>query len=115
MDTIQRVVRIYLTEAGDSPFEEWFDDLSDIRSKQRILARLARVRAGNFGDWKSVGEGVHEMRIDCGPGYRLYFGLEGHQVVILLVGGDKGTQDKDIQRAKRYWYDYKQRKESKDL
>ncbi len=75
----------------------------------RVLARLARVRRGNLGDCKSVGEGVSELRVDYGPGYRVYFAQKGQTLVILLCGGDKRTQEKDIQRAKQYWHDYKQR------
>ncbi len=76
----------------------------------RIDARLARVQLGNFGDTKGVGEGVLELRIDYGPGYRVYLGRDGSAVVILLLGGDKRTQSKDIDTAKKYWADYKARK-----
>ena len=115
MDTTGKVVRIYLSAVGESPFEQWFISLSDNRTRQRILARIARVRAGNLGDWKSLGVGAYEMRIDCGPGYRLYFGLEGSKIVILLAGGDKRTQDRDIKHAKEYWYDYQKRKEARNF
>ena len=71
-----------------------------------IDARLARVRRGNFGDAKSVGDGVHELRIDFGPGYRVYFGREGSRIVILLCGGAKKSQQRDIATAKRYWKEY---------
>jgi putative addiction module killer protein len=111
----ERIVRIYLTRADRSPFEEWFDGLSDERARDRILARIARLRLGNPGDWKKVGSGVFEMRIDYGPGYRLYFGQEGSQMVILLIGGDKSTQARDIKRAKEYWHEYKQNKEAKEF
>ena len=76
MDAVERIVRLYLTESGESPFQEWFDDLGDIRAQDHILARIARLRLGNPGDWKTVGGGVYEMRIGYGPGYRLYFGQE---------------------------------------
>lgn len=115
MDTGEKTVRIYLTSSGGSPFEEWFDALFDSRAQERILARIARVRSGNLGDWKGVGAGVHEMRIDSGPGYRLYFGLEKDRIVILLGGGDKRTQDKDIKKAKAYWYDYQKRKNARNF
>jgi putative addiction module killer protein len=75
----------------------------------RIEARLARLRAGNFGDSETVGEGVMELRIDWGPGYRVYFARLGQVVILLLCGGDKRTQHKDIKRAKEYFDDYKAR------
>jgi putative addiction module killer protein len=99
----------YQTRDGKIPFNEWLDELNDQNAAARILARLARIRRGNLGDSKSVGEGIFELRVDYGPGYRVYFGQKGHALVILLCGGDKRTQDRDIQRAKQYWQDYKQR------
>ena len=96
----------YRTREGRIPFNEWLDELDD----QNIVARvLARVRTGNLADCKSVGEGVSELRVDYGPGYRVYFAQKGQELVILLCGGDKRTQEKDIQRAKQYWQDFKQR------
>jgi putative addiction module killer protein len=115
MDAVEKKLRLYLTESGESPFEKWFDRLRDLRAQQRILARLTRIRLGNPGDWKMVGDGVFELRIDHGPGYRLYFGQEGTNIVILLIGGVKGSQQRDIKRAKEYWYDYKESKETKDF
>ncbi len=73
-----------------------------------VDTRLARVRAGNFGDFKSVGLGVYELRITFGPGLRVYYGLSGRQVVILLGGGDKNTQARDISRAQRFWQQFKE-------
>ncbi len=72
--------------------------------------RLERFRLGNVGDWKSVGEGVLELRIDWGPGYRVYFAQDGKEIVLLLCGGEKGTQVRDIKDAKKYWRDYRGRK-----
>ena len=92
---------------GHVPFEEWLDDVADQKAVARILARLARVRQGNLGDCKSVGEGVSELRVDYGPGYRVYFGQSGRTLVVLLCGGDKRTQDRDIGLAKQYWREYK--------
>lgn len=71
-----------------------------------IRTRINRMRMGNLGDNKSVGEGVSEMRIAFGPGYRVYFAIDKGTVVVLLCGGDKGTQERDIERAKRYWKEY---------
>lgn len=81
-------------------FTKWLEDLKDLRAKARILARIDRMEFGNFGDVSSVGEGISEMRIFYGPGYRVYFVQRGSKVVILLSGGDKSTQSKDITKAK---------------
>lgn len=80
-------------------FAKWIDELQDIRARARILVRIERLAAGNPGDVKPVGEGVSEMRIDCGPGYRVYFKKIGQKVVILLAGGNKNSQSKDIKTA----------------
>jgi putative addiction module killer protein len=80
-------------------YARWLDDLRDTRARARVLARVERLAAGNPGDVKSVGEGVSEMRIDYGPGYRVYFTRRGNEIVILLAGGDKSTQDADIKTA----------------
>jgi putative addiction module killer protein len=82
-------------------FAKWIDGLKDIRARARIQARIERLVMGNPGDVKAVGEGVSEMRIDQGPGYRVYYTPHGRSVVILLAGGDKNTQDKDIRTALR--------------
>ena len=80
-------------------FVDWFSGLRDIRARVRIQARIDRAELGNFGDCAPVGEGVSEMRIHYGPGYRVYFVQRGFEVVILLAGGDKSSQAKDIKRA----------------
>ena len=89
------------------------DSLNDYNAKSRVLLRMERVRLGSLGDWKSVGDGVHELRIDAGPGYRVYFGQDGKSIVILLCAGTKATQVRDIAKAKRYWQDYRSRKDAK--
>jgi len=114
MDAKEQTVRHYHRSEHDCPFLKWFDSLRDRRAQRRIDARLARIEAGLFGDTKGVGDGVQELRIDYGPGYRLYYGRDGNQVVILLCGGDKSTQDKDIANAKNYWADYKARKSEEE-
>jgi len=83
------------------PFAKWIDGLQDILARARILARIERLATGNPGDVKAVGEGISEMRIDYGPGYRIYYKQHGRSVVILLAGGDKSTQDRDIKTALR--------------
>ncbi len=100
-------MRVYETLGGHAPFSDWISGLRDKRTVARIDARVNRLKLGNFGDCKSVGDGVRELRIDHGPGYRLYFGTVGDQLVILLCGGDKRTQSRDIERAKQYWQECK--------
>lgn len=90
-----------------APYSEWLNGL-DRPTKARVLTRIDRVRRGNFGDAKSVGNGVFELRLDFGPGYRVYFGREGDTVIILLCGGDKDSQPKDVERAKELWQQYTQ-------
>lgn len=102
-------IQIYQTSNRESPFTIWLDYLNDINAKARILQRIDRIALGNFGDCEPVGEGVHELRIAYGPGYRIYFGNDGKQLVILLCGGTKRQQGKDIKKAKEYWEDYKAR------
>jgi putative addiction module killer protein len=102
----------YETEAGASPFADWFDGL-DERAALKVRTALARMEAGNLGDAKAVGEGVSERRIDWGPGYRIYFGRDGDRLVILLVGGTKKRQSNDVKQAKAYWAEYKRRKKER--
>ncbi|MFN6514517.1 MAG: type II toxin-antitoxin system RelE/ParE family toxin [Nostoc sp. CreGUA01] len=109
MEVQPREIRNYLTVDGKNVFDEWLDSLRDRRAKAKIRARLDRVEDGNLGDCKSVGEGICELRIDYGPGYRIYFGQEGITIIILLCGGDKSTQEQDIVKAQEYWKDYRSR------
>jgi len=104
-----RNVQFYQTEDERRPFEEWVNDLKDKRALAAIASRLIRVRQGNLGDCTSVGEGVLELRVDVGPGYRIYLGQFGRKIVILLCGGEKSTQDTDIRNAKVYLKDFKKR------
>lgn len=87
---------IYITDR----FDRWFRQLRDVKAKARIQARIDRIEDGHLGDYKSVGEKIYEARIHYGPGYRLYFALKGLDFVLLLVGGDKSTQLRDIEQAK---------------
>lgn len=106
MEAQPREIQNYLTREGRSPFQEWLNSLRDMKARVRIEKRLERVSLGNLGDYRSLGEGVYELKIDYGPGYRIYFGQRGSTIVLLLCGGDKSTQEQDILRAKEYWRDY---------
>lgn len=96
-------------QAGASPFREWFKRL-DSAAANKVATALYRLQYGNFSNVKSVGGGVSECKIDFGPGYRIYFGREGNALIILLCGGTKKMQQKDIDKAKMLWQDYKARK-----
>ena len=102
-------LRYYLTADGKSPFESWFSDL-DPAAAAKVSVALVRLGQGNTSNAKPVGEGVLEYRIDWGPGYRVYFGRDGETLVILLTGGTKQRQQRDIERAKELWTDYKRRR-----
>lgn len=107
MKVIPRELRVYETPSGKAPFDDWLDGLRDAKGQSQIQLRLDRLEQGNLGDCKPVGEGVLELRIDYGPGYRVYVAEDGPVVVLLLIGGDKGTQTKDIKTAKSYWKNYR--------
>lgn len=100
-------LKIYRTVTGICPFQKWFDDLKDRKAQVAIDLRLERIRLGNCGHCKALGDGIFELKLDIGPGYRVYFGKVGMHVILLLCGGDKKTQSKDIARAKKYFQDYK--------
>jgi len=102
----QEIEILLYRQGGRCPFSEWISSLKDARAVGIVRARLNRIRLGNFGDCKAAGEGVEELRIDFGPGYRVYFGRQGPLFVILLCGGSKKTQAKDIANAKKYWKEY---------
>lgn len=106
MESKPRLVKSYVTPDGSPPFKTWIKGLKDKRFKARILQRIDRLRLGNFGDCRSVGAGVYELRLSFGPGFRVYFGLDGAEVVILLCGGDKASQSQDIRNAHDYWQEY---------
>jgi putative addiction module killer protein len=102
-------VRQFIDRLGRNPFERWFERL-DPTTQARISIALERLHQGNFSSTKGIGEGVFEMRLDFGPGYRIYIGKDGETVVILLGGGRKRRQQTDIQAAHKLWREYKQRK-----
>lgn len=102
-------IRIYTDAKGHKPFDAWLLDLRDVKARATIRARLERVRAGNFGDCKPVRDGVQELRIDLGPGYRVYLSRQGAVLVLLLCGSDKSDQDRAIRQAIDYLNDWKER------
>ncbi len=102
-------LRYYATGDGRSPFEDWFSGL-DAAAGAKVTVAVARLEQGNLSNVKPVGEGVLEYRIDWGPGYRLYFGRDGNVLVILLTGGTKKRQQRDIETAKALWAEYKRRR-----
>ena len=102
-----REIQRYVTVDGQAPFDNWYNSLRDSKISTIIDKRLNRVILGNLGDCQSLGEGVFELRIDYGPGFRIYFGQVGTTIIILLCGGDKSTQDRDIRQAIEYWTDYR--------
>jgi len=110
VDAFPYTISYYLTAAGGKPFKEWLDGLKDVAARQKVRIRLDRVRLGNIGKNRSVGEGVYELKIDYGPGYRVYYGLDKKTVILLLLGGDKSSQKKDITQARMYWEHHKRRK-----
>jgi putative addiction module killer protein len=102
-------IRIYTDAQGNKPFDAWLQDLKDVKARATVRARLERVRAGNFGDCKPLRDGVQELRIDLGPGYRVYLSRQGAVLVLLLCGSDKSDQDRAIRQAIDYLNDWKER------
>lgn len=114
MESKPRELLIYETEQGNTPFSFWLDSLRDREARAKIKKRLDRVMLGNFGDYRSVGDGIFELRINYGPGYRVYFAQVGILTILLLGGGDKSTQDQDIVQVKQFWVDFKQRENANE-
>lgn len=109
MEALERELEYYETKDGKSPFRDWLLSLRDKKGRRKIRTRLDRVSLGNLGYCEPVGEGVMELKIDLGPGYRVYFAQVGNKLIILLNGGDKKSQRKDIKTAHKYWEDYRRR------
>ena len=99
----------YTDARGKSPYASWLNGLRDARAKAKIILQVDKMELGLFGDSEPIGEGLSELRIHYGPGYRVYYGKESNEVYLLLCGGDKSTQSKDIRNVKAYWNDHKQR------
>jgi putative addiction module killer protein len=108
MKASPRELRVFESPSGKVPFDAWLEGLRDARGRAQIEVRFDRLEQGNLGDCKPVGEGVLELRISFGPDYRVYFAEDGAVVVLLLIGGDKSTQNKDIKTAKSYWKQYRE-------
>ncbi len=104
---MQRKSIIYKTVSGTEPYTEYVDSLKDRQGAAKIRVRVTRAELGNLGNHRSIGDGVVELKIDFGPGYRVYVGLHGREVIVLLCAGDKGSQSQDITKAKGYWENYR--------
>jgi len=102
-------IRHYLTVSGRDPYQDWLDKLKDIRARIKVQRRVDRVVTGNFGDHKFCRDGIWELRVDAGAGYRVYYAQAGQTIILLLCGGDKRTQDADIEKAVKFWLDYQRR------
>ncbi len=109
METNNKIIEIYQTKDGRRPYEEWLNNLKDKVVRARIRARIDKVEVGNFGNYRFLGDGVSELKFTFGPGFRVYYALDGEKVVLLLIGGDKSSQQDDISIAKKYWFDHKER------
>ncbi len=105
METIR--VRVLVDDSNNAPFDVWYASITDKKARQAVASRIRRVREGNFGDHHGVGGGVSELRIHLSPGYRIYFGRHRNELVILLGGGQKRDQDKDIEEAISLWERYR--------
>ena len=108
-EVVPQELEEYATDDGRTPFSDWLRKVRDRDARVRVRVRLDRLSLGSFGDCKSLGGGLHELRIDHGPGYRVYFGRVGDRIVLLLCGGSKKTQTRDIEVAQSFWPDYKRR------
>jgi putative addiction module killer protein len=106
----KKILEIYQEPGGKEPFIEWLESIKDRKTRSRIITRLDRLEVGNPGNYRHVGEGVFELKLQFGPGYRIYYGEDGPVIVILLIGGDKSTQSGDIKKAISYWKSYMEEK-----
>lgn len=113
MEIKRRQLEYFELSAGQYPFREWLLGLKDPATRHRLEVRLRKLELGNPGKWKALKDGVIELKEDFGPGFRIYLGEDGATLVILLCGGSKGSQARDIDKARNYWHLYRERKERK--
>ncbi len=106
LTTKARSARSYERDDGKKPFDIWLNDLKDNQAKARVVVRIERAKVGLFGTYRDLKDGVFELKDGFGPGYRVYFGIHHDDIIILLVGGDKGSQGRNIVKAKEYWADF---------
>jgi putative addiction module killer protein len=107
--TMPKELRFFRTNNGKEPFSEWLSSLKDTLARAQIKNRLNRLMQGHYGDYKSVGNGLYELRIHHGAGYRIYFAEHGKTVLLLLIGGSKRTQERDIIKAMKYWQEFQEK------
>ena len=107
--TMKKELRTYRTKEGKEPFTEWLTCLKDKVARAQIANRLDRIASGNYGDYKPIGEGIFELRIHCSAGYRIYFAQQEKAFLLLLIGGSKKTQKRDIEQEKKYWAEFRER------
>ena len=110
MPTHRYNIKHYTGSSAKPPFKKWLKSVKDRAFLVRFDMRLERLKYGYFGDYKSLGDGVYELRFTFGPGYRIYYAIEDRDIILLLTGGDKHQQQNDIKKAKEYWYDYRTQK-----
>lgn len=106
----ERLVDYFMTPTGKIPAQDWLNSIKDKLTQAILYKRIRQAGLGSFGDTKSVGEGVHELRINHGPGFRIYYAIHQDEVILLLIGGSKRTQSSDIEKAKTYWTIFKESK-----
>ena len=107
MQVKERSIEYYKTPGGKEPAKDWMSSVKDNLTQAILYKRIRQAGLGQFGKTRSLGSGVHEMKIDYGPGYRIYFGIHGDEIIIILMAGSKRTQQSDIEKAKTYWLQWK--------
>lgn len=108
MNVKSRIIEYFTTSSGNSPVRNWLESQKDKVTQAILFKRIRQVGLGNFGHTRSVGSGVHELKIDYGPGYRIYYGIHKDEIILLLMGGSKRTQQNDIEKAKLFWKSYQE-------
>lgn len=111
MSIRKKTIRTYITPSGREPFVEWMVKLKDSKVRSIIHTRITRLKLANYGDYRRISNNLYELKIRYGPGYRVYFGELGKEIILLLCAGNKGTQKEDITKAKKYWNEYRNKKD----